>query len=353
MSVGAHQLGSQDVQVAPWFEKMWLACDGLSDGVTGMEKNDVGCFRGLLSAAIDSALAGAVTASEKGDAEPTQGGEGQVAKGGRDCHRHPRRRVSEEDGALFPVPSRGGEGNGRAIGQDGHRGLWKGDAARHRQKVRENREAKDGKWQKKLDGVEARLLGRVEDELGDTPATIASVRADVLQLTKQAADMPTAMEKAVMDEIFRSGTEQLEMGQAKLREEMARLQQETEEAMGDLTAKLNNVKENTDALGSGLLTVQNVVMICTGRRITGVLYKMDEGAEGSTRVWGEGPKLGPHFAHWKATKKKLKGDIGDDDDDEEKEAGCNLSGPPQQEAADNPSGPSQQEAGLLHRHLER
>ncbi|CAB1100686.1 unnamed protein product [Ectocarpus sp. CCAP 1310/34] len=199
------------------------------------------------------------------------------------------------------------------------------------QMVRENREAKDGKWQKKLDGVEDRLLGRVKDELGDTPATIASVRADVLQLTKQAACMHAAMEKAVMDEILRSGTEQLEMGQAKLREEMARFQQETEEAMGNLTAKLYNVKENTDALGSGLLTVQNIVMKTNGRRIKKVLYRMEERAEESSRVWGEGPKLGPHFAHWKATKKQLKEDGGGDDDEGEEHAGGNLSGPPQEE----------------------
>ncbi|CAN0074466.1 unnamed protein product, partial [Ectocarpus sp. 12 AP-2014] len=171
------------------------------------------------------------------------------------------------------------------------------------QMVRKNREAKDGKWQKKLDGVEARLLGRVEDELGDTPSTIASVRADVLQLTKQAADMPAAMEKAVMDEILRLGTEQLEIGKTKLREEMVRFQQGTQEAMGALTAKLYNVKENTDALGHGLLTVHNIVMKTNGRRIKKVLYKMEERAEESTRVWGEEPKLGPHFAHWKATKK--------------------------------------------------
>ncbi|CAB1120961.1 unnamed protein product [Ectocarpus sp. CCAP 1310/34] len=221
------------------------------------------------------------------------------------------------------------------------------------QMVRENREAKDGKWQKKLDGVEARLLGRVKDELGDTPATIASVRADVLQLTKQAADMPAAMEKAVMDEIFRSGTEQLEMGQAKLREEMARFQQETEEAMGNLTAKLNNVKENTDALGSGLLTVQNIVMKTNGRRIKKVLYRMEERAEESSRVWGEGPKLGPHFAHWKATKKQLKEDGGGDDDEGEEQAGGNLPGPPHEEGeqkeeqieeeADKLSGPPHEE----------
>ncbi|CAN0336424.1 unnamed protein product, partial [Ectocarpus sp. 12 AP-2014] len=171
----------------------------------------------------------------------------------------------------------------------------------------------------------------------------------VLQLKKQAVDtdVPDVMEKAAMDEIFRSGTEQLEMGQAKLRREMASLQQWTQEAIGDLTAKLYNVKENTDALGSDLLTVRNIVMICAGRRITGVLYKMDEGAEGSTRAWGEGPKLGPHFAHWKATKKQLKEDIGGDDDDDDQEAGCNLSGPPQQEAADNPSGPSRRRVATL------
>ncbi|CAN0541039.1 unnamed protein product, partial [Ectocarpus sp. 12 AP-2014] len=103
------------------------------------------------------------------------------------------------------------------------------------QMVRKNRETKDGKWQKKLDGVEARLLGRVENELGDTPFTIASVRADVLQLTKQAVDMPAAMEKAVIDEMFRLGTEHLKIGKTKLREEMVRFQQGN--AMGDLTAK--------------------------------------------------------------------------------------------------------------------
>ena len=164
------------------------------------------------------------------------------------------------------------------------------------------------------------------------------------------AEIATAAAIAASEEkmklVFHS---QLEMGQAKLADEMATVQQEIQDTQEGLTGKLNDLKNNADALGAGLLNVQSKNL--PDRQLTKVLHKMNERAEESARVWGKESELGSRFAHWKVGKNLPKAGGGGDDDGREEEAGGNLSGPSQQEgeqkeeAGGQPSGPPQEGEG--------
>ncbi|CAN0260424.1 unnamed protein product, partial [Ectocarpus fasciculatus] len=137
------------------FEKVRLAFDGLFDGGgAGVENDDVDRFMGLLTAAIDDAVAAGITASE--------------TKMGLAFQSQTTQALEEE--------------MGRSQAMQRHREAW---------------------WKRKLDGMGSRLGGALaaavasqEDSMavreGKCAAIIASVWDDVLRLKEKAADNAVA-----------------------------------------------------------------------------------------------------------------------------------------------------------------